>query len=94
MTPAYKTIILGLLEANRPLYQQLQASGELFRTMNRYAEALKAAHEDWKQTLPENAQSLAWELALKEFEAALGMTEPDEPTEMLDKVMAFIHGQR
>src|SRR2546425_379223 len=47
----YKTIALGLLEANQELHEGLRTSGTLLQTMEHYASELKERHTSWMDTL-------------------------------------------
>ncbi len=50
-TMLYKMIVLGLLEHNPEIHEQLRRKRQLLPTMERYAIELKILHDDWKADL-------------------------------------------
>lgn len=96
----YKTIVLELLQEQPELYNQLQASRTLLRSLDQYALALKASHESWMdrigQRRPGSDRSQvsgeALEFALREILDCLSTEskgDADEPPS-LDAAMAFL----
>ena len=95
----YKTIILGLIEQQPELHEQLRASRTMLATLNRCATLLKERHEALKDQLRRSRPqaddyqlaSEAMELAVKEFEQALSAEPASGQAEFpLDEAMAFL----
>ena len=98
----YKTIALGLLEANQELHERLRTSGTLLQTMEHYASELKERHTSWMDTLtqerpgdnPTQITSRALELALQDLQERLSAESPPSATQeealSLDEAMRFI----
>lgn len=97
----YKTMVLELLQQRPEMHDQLRKKRKLLRTMNAYAEELKAKHKAWMDVLsptrPESERSLisseALELALEDLKDALdsGPQQPDENDPLtLEAGMEFI----
>jgi hypothetical protein len=98
----YQTLVLALLEQRPTLYHALRTRRTLLPTLRTYAQALKACHQHWIQTLaqtrpasdPVQRQSEALEHALADLQAALPPVSPEhaplsEPF-ALDAAMAFL----
>ena len=96
----YKTIILELLQQRPEIHDELRSNRMLLPTLERYASALKASHEAWKDLLSEakpnsdasQIASEALEIALKELEDRLSSGSPPDDNEplSLEAAMAFI----
>ena len=99
----YKTIVLGLLEENQKLHQELRTRGTLLQTMERYASELKTRHDYWKEELhqsqpgsdPLQISSKALELALQDLRASLPAASSPSATQeeeapSLDEAMRFL----
>lgn len=95
----YKTIVLELIQQQPEMHEQLRANRTLLATMDAYALALKASHEEWMDRLSQRwpgsdrsqLSSEALEIALKELEEDLSSgskTDEDGPT--LDGAMAYL----
>jgi hypothetical protein len=63
-TSMYKTIVLSLLEGHPELHNHLRLSRKLLSEMERYAEDLKTAHQEFSQT---HTRDAAMELAVDEI---------------------------
>lgn len=61
----YKTIVLELLQAQPGLHHYLRLSRKLLAEMDRYANDLRSAHQDWQDRGIE--PSAALELAVEEI---------------------------
>lgn len=95
----YKTIVLELIQQQPELHENLRASRTLLATMDAYALALKASHEEWMERLSQRRPgsdrsqlaSEALEIALKEVEEDLSSASPaDEDGPTLDGAMAYL----
>lgn len=96
----YKTIVLELLQERPELHRRLQAERMLIPTLDLFASALKASHDEWKDRLsrskPGSDESQiageALEIALKELEGRLpsesAQADQEEPS--LDGAMTFL----
>ena len=95
----YKTITLALIQEHPEIHEQLRANRTLVAILDRYARALKASHEAWKDRLaqakpgsdPGQIASEATELALRELNDRLcsASTASDAEALSLDAAMAF-----
>lgn len=100
--PAYKTIVLELLQDRPTLHEQLRASGTLLASMEQLAVALKTCHQGWMTRLAERwpnsdssqLSSEALELAVNELREDLPAESPTSEEAMqplsLDAAMAFL----
>jgi hypothetical protein len=97
--PAYKTIVLELLQEQPTLYEQLRSSKRLLPAMDAYATGLKAGHETWKDRLSRKSPgrdasqiaSEAMEIAVEELRDRLPCASPrDEAEPTLDAAMSSI----
>ena len=100
--PAYKTIVLELLQDRPALHEQLRASGTLMESMEQLAMALRACHLEWMAKLAETRpgsersqlSSEALELAVNELQDDLPNESPANEEAMqplsLDAAMAFL----
>ena len=98
----YKTITLALLQQHPTLHRELQSSGTLLQTLDRYATMLRTLHLAWMDTLgrerpgrdPSQVSSEALEMALQELQDALPADSTPNAgapeTLSLDAAMAFI----
>jgi hypothetical protein len=94
----YKTIVLNLLRQRRELHNQLKANRTLLQEVDRYAQELKANHEAWQVNLsqarpdsdPSQIRSEALEMALKELEERLPVSEEDSEALSLKGAIAYI----
>jgi hypothetical protein len=94
----YKTIVLGLLEERKEMYELLRRDRALLPTLERMASDLKTSHEAWKKRLVQDrpgsgeAQmaSAALELALQELQNRLPPASDDIQAFNLDEAMAFL----
>ena len=96
----YKTIALGLIQANPELYERLRSSKRLLPAMDAYALELKTSHDEWKRQLsrrrpcadPSQTSSEAMELAIQDLRdrlpSAYQASEADPLS--LDGAMTFI----
>jgi hypothetical protein len=64
----YKTIVLELLQNHAPLYARLRLSRKLLGETDRYASDLRAAHQEYSQSQP---QETALELAVADIETRI-----------------------
>jgi hypothetical protein len=100
--PAYKTIVLELLQEQPELYEQLRSSKRLLPTLDAYATELKASHDAWtdrfREANPDRDQSqlasVALEMAIQELQERLpAESPPDDSTAeppSLDEAMAYL----
>lgn len=96
----YKTIMLELIQSNRPLHQQLCQERKLLKTVEQAAMELKSRHQELLEEMadlhPENPEaqnySQAFEMALKEMEdRLLPVSQTTEDSNLsLDEAMAYI----
>ena len=95
----YKTIILGLIQQQPELHEQLKESRTLLSTLDQLAIRLRQHHlglvEQLRRRHPQSDEaqlsSEAMEVAVKQFEEALSNApQADEPELSLDEAMAFI----
>lgn len=95
----YKTIVLELIQQQPELHEKLRASRTLLATMDAYALALKASHEEWMDRLRQRSpgsdhsqiSSEALEIALKELEEDLSSaSKADEDGPSIDGAMAYL----
>ena len=98
----YKTIVLGLLEENTALYEDLRVKRTMLQALDRYSTDLKARHDSLMNRLsqarpgndPTQIASDALEMAIAELRNQLS-AEPEtcltsaEPLS-LDEAMAYI----
>lgn len=101
--PAYKTIVLELLQDRPALHEQLRANGTLMESMEQLAVAFRACHlqrmKELQAAMPgSNSTQLsseALEMALQELEESLPPASPPGDDSMttlsLDQAMAFLH---
>ncbi|HWB10529.1 MAG TPA: hypothetical protein VG826_14970 [Pirellulales bacterium] len=101
--PAYKTIVLELLQDRPALHEQLRANGTLLQSMEQLAVAFRACHLERMKELgaarpgsdPAQLSSEALELALQELEDSLPPASPPDEGSMeklsLDQAMAFLY---
>ncbi|HVX56726.1 MAG TPA: hypothetical protein VHA37_03260 [Candidatus Saccharimonadales bacterium] len=102
--PAYKTIVLELLQDRPMLHEQLRANGTLVESMEQLAVAFRACHLQRMKELeaampgsdPSQLSSEAMELALSELEASLPPVsrESDDGMETLSLDQAILFLQR
>ena len=96
----YKTITLGLIEAQPELHERLRQQRTLRPTMEQLASELKTSHESWRARLretrpgsdPAQIAGEALEIAVQELEEALASASrpsEDEPL-ALEEAMNFI----
>jgi hypothetical protein len=101
--PAYKTIVLELLQDQYPrLHQQLRARGLLLQAVDDYATAMRTIHRAWIDEIrtanpgldPIQVSAEALEMTLRDFQDALPSESPPrdaaEETFTLDAAMAFL----
>jgi len=97
--PAYKTIVLELLQDRPALYEQLRSSGTLLQSMEQLAVAFRACHLERMKELaetqpgsdPAQLSSEALELALQELQGSLPPASPESAeTFSLDQAMTFL----
>jgi hypothetical protein len=98
--PAYKTIILEMLQEQPELYEQLRSTKRLLPTLDAYAIELKAMHEACKGRLrrarpgsdPSQVASEALELAIEELRDRLPCGSPKDEAEPIspDAVVNFL----
>ena len=100
--PAYKTIVLELLQDRPALHEPLRANGTLLQSMEQLAIALRACHLGWMAKLaetrpgsdPSQLSSEALELAVSELQDDLPDESQTSETAMqplsLDAAMAFL----
>jgi hypothetical protein len=98
--PAYKTIALGLIEEQPPLYERLRQIRTLPATLDQLATLLKTSHEEWMEQLsqsrpgsdPRMIASEALEIASKELEERLASESKADEAEplSLDAAMTFL----
>jgi len=96
----YKTMVLELLKQHPKIHNQLRKKRLLLPALDRYARALKASHEAWKDRLsqakpgsdPSQITSEALEIALKDLEDSLsrGSQLGTDDSLSLDTAIAFI----
>ena len=68
----YKTIVLGLLEGQPQLHEQLRLSRRLLSTLERMAADLRDRHADWTRALARNRPgSTPGQLAAEALELAI-----------------------
>jgi hypothetical protein len=101
--PAYKTIVMELLQDRPALHERLRVEGTLLQSMEQLAVAFRACHLERMKELsearpgsdPTQLSSEALELALQELEESLpAASSPDEDsmeTLSLDQAMTFLH---
>lgn len=102
--PAYKTIVLELLQDRPALYEQLRANTTLMESMEQLAVAFRACHLQRMKELaavrpesdPSQLSSEAMELALNELEECLppASSPDDDRTETFSLDQAIIFLQR
>jgi hypothetical protein len=97
--PAYKTIVLELLQDRPALHEQLRVSGTLLQSMEQLAVAFRACHLNRMKELiqsrpgsdPAQLSSEALELALTELQGSLPPESlPSDETFSLEQAMAFL----
>lgn len=97
--PAYKTIVLELLQDRPTMHERLRASGTLLESMQQLAVAFRACHLNRMQELaaarpgsdPAQLSSEALELALQELQDSLPPESPEsDETLSLDQAMTFL----
>ncbi len=96
----YKTMVLGLLEQRRELYDRLRKYRMLLPTLEYLAGALRHTHQIWKKQLsqarpgsdPSQIAGEALEIALKELEDSLPSESPPDDSEpfSLDAAMTYV----
>lgn len=98
----YKTIVLGLLEQQPSLYQQLTANKTIAQMLERLAIALSHCHQSWMTELqkvgtvsdPTQLTSRALELALRELQEDLQpeslLSDEEDQSLDLQAAMMFI----
>jgi hypothetical protein len=95
----YKTIALGLLEAQTDLYEQLRKTRQLMPTLETLSAELRSSHialtEAMEQTQPGDQSQIpaqALEIAVKELEDRLSSAQEAKNDEVfsLDQAMAYI----
>jgi hypothetical protein len=95
----YKTVVLELIQQQPELHERLRASRTLLATMDAYALALKASHEEWMEHLSQRwpgsdrsqLSSEALEIALKEVEEDLSSaSKAGEDGPSLDAAMTYL----
>jgi hypothetical protein len=100
----YKTIVLGLLQQQPEIHDQLRKERKLLMTMEHYAKELQASHQAWTEFLSQlrpgsdknQLRSEALEIALQELEDRLPSASQTEENarQFLDAAMLFIRKPR
>ena len=100
--PAYKTIVLELVQDRPALHEQLRVNGTLMESMEQLAVAFRSCHLQRMKELaaarpgsdPSQLSSEAMELALNELEECLPPASPPDDgskeTLSLDHAMIFL----
>ncbi len=96
----YKTIVLGLIEQQPELYEQLRQSRTMLPTINQLAAELRESHLAWSTQLqcvkpnsdPSQVKSEAMEIAVKELEERFssGSRPSDGEEPSLEAAMKFL----
>ena len=96
----YKTMVLELLKQHPKTHNRLRKKRLLLPALDRYARALKASHEAWKDRLsrlkpgsdPSQIASEALEIALQELQDSLPSASPPDESEAIsiEDAMAFL----